>query len=254
MQIDWFTTAAQIVNFLILVWLLKKFLYKPVLNAMERRQQRIAESLREAEERQSQADREKERYLSLQKEVEMQARQKIENAKAQADELRNDLFAEVKREVEASRSQWRVTLAQEKNTFLEQSCRLVTKQFELFATASLKELADKNLEETIIDVFWGKIKTGDRQAFDAVSSFVRRGEPVIITTAFVHPDQIKEKIKMHFENAFAAKTEIFFEVDESLVAGMALEAGGKKISWDIHHHLREFKGQLSHNLEKEINA
>jgi hypothetical protein len=42
MLIDWFTVGAQIVNFLILVWLLKHFLYKPILNAIDAREKRIA--------------------------------------------------------------------------------------------------------------------------------------------------------------------------------------------------------------------
>jgi len=45
MEINWFTVIAQIVNFLILVWLLKRFLYKPVLKAIAEREQKIASRL-----------------------------------------------------------------------------------------------------------------------------------------------------------------------------------------------------------------
>ena len=45
MLIDWFTVAAQAVNFLILVWLLKRFLYKPVLAAVDEREKRITAQL-----------------------------------------------------------------------------------------------------------------------------------------------------------------------------------------------------------------
>jgi F-type H+-transporting ATPase subunit b len=55
MQIDWLTVIAQIVNFLILVWLLKRFLYHPVITAMDRREQRIAERLQLAEQREQAA-------------------------------------------------------------------------------------------------------------------------------------------------------------------------------------------------------
>ena len=50
MQIDWFTFSAQIINFLVLVWLLKKFLYKPVLAAMEKRKAALVARHQEAEE------------------------------------------------------------------------------------------------------------------------------------------------------------------------------------------------------------
>ena len=49
MLIDWFTVSAQIVNFLILVWLLQRFLYRPILDAIDAREQRVAAALTKAE-------------------------------------------------------------------------------------------------------------------------------------------------------------------------------------------------------------
>src|ERR1700679_1617617 len=55
MLIDWFTVAAQAVNFLVLVWLLKRFLYKPVLAAIDERGKRIASPLQDAEKKKAEA-------------------------------------------------------------------------------------------------------------------------------------------------------------------------------------------------------
>jgi len=55
MLIDWFTVAAQAVNFLVLVWLLKRFLYKPVLAAIDEREKRIAAQLLDAEKKKAEA-------------------------------------------------------------------------------------------------------------------------------------------------------------------------------------------------------
>ena len=49
MLIDWFTVGAQALNFIILVWLLKRFLYKPILNAVDAREKRIAAELADAD-------------------------------------------------------------------------------------------------------------------------------------------------------------------------------------------------------------
>ena len=48
MLIDWFTVGAQALNFLILVWLMKHFLYKPILNAIDAREKLIATELADA--------------------------------------------------------------------------------------------------------------------------------------------------------------------------------------------------------------
>ena len=49
MKINWFTVIAQVINFLILVWLMKRYLYKPVLNAIDEREKKIAAQLADAE-------------------------------------------------------------------------------------------------------------------------------------------------------------------------------------------------------------
>ena len=49
MLIDWFTVAAQALNFLILLWLMKRFLYAPILHAIDAREQRIAAELKDAD-------------------------------------------------------------------------------------------------------------------------------------------------------------------------------------------------------------
>ncbi|MFQ3186924.1 MAG: F-type H+-transporting ATPase subunit b, partial [Marinomonas primoryensis] len=51
MLIDWFTVIAQLINFLVLVWLLKRFLYRPILNAIDAREKRIADELADADEK-----------------------------------------------------------------------------------------------------------------------------------------------------------------------------------------------------------
>ena len=55
MLVDWFTVAAQVVNFVILVWLLKRFLYQPILHAIDAREQRIALSLADAAAKEAEA-------------------------------------------------------------------------------------------------------------------------------------------------------------------------------------------------------
>ena len=62
MLIDWFTVIAQIVNFLILVWLLQRFLYRPILDAIDAREKRIAAALTEAEANKEEAQKERDAF------------------------------------------------------------------------------------------------------------------------------------------------------------------------------------------------
>jgi len=60
-EVDWFTVGAQLLNFAILFALLARFLYRPIVDAIDEREARIRERLEEAEQRESEAERAKRR-------------------------------------------------------------------------------------------------------------------------------------------------------------------------------------------------
>ena len=62
MELDWTTFLLEVINFLILVWLLKRFLYQPVLEVIGKRRQKIQAELLQAATTQDQASQLKEQY------------------------------------------------------------------------------------------------------------------------------------------------------------------------------------------------
>ncbi len=72
MLINWFTVTAQAVNFLILVWLLKRFLYRPVLAAIGEREKLIAAQINEAEKKKAEALKEQADFLHKNEEFDRQ--------------------------------------------------------------------------------------------------------------------------------------------------------------------------------------
>src|ERR1700689_4507849 len=72
MLIDWFTVGAQTLNFLILVWLFQRFLYKPILNAIDAREKRIAGELADAAAKKAEAEKERDEFQNKNKAFEEQ--------------------------------------------------------------------------------------------------------------------------------------------------------------------------------------
>src|ERR1700677_4253344 len=91
MLIDWFTVSAQAVNFLILVWLMKRFLYKPILNAIDAREQRIAAELADADAKKAEAQKERDEFQHKNEEFDQQQAALLDKAtdeaKAQGERL-----------------------------------------------------------------------------------------------------------------------------------------------------------------------
>ena len=84
MLIDWFTVAAQFVNFLILIALLKYFLFDRVVRAMEEREKRIASRMEEAERTKGDLEKERERYEEMQRSLEQEREEILSKARREA--------------------------------------------------------------------------------------------------------------------------------------------------------------------------
>jgi F-type H+-transporting ATPase subunit b len=146
MLIDWFTVIAQIVNFLILILLLKRFLYKPILRAIDKREKRIADELAQAEKVKQNAEKMGEEYRRKNEDFD---RQKVEQTLKMKDEIeqeRQRLIENAKQKAETIQARQKAVMQREAREF-EQSFR--QKMAETVVSASgkaLKDLAGEDLE------------------------------------------------------------------------------------------------------------
>lgn len=106
MQIDWLTVAAQLVNFLVLIWLLKRFLYGPVTKAMAEREQRIAERLGDARRVREEAVTEAEALRAERQALDSHREAEMAKARAAAEALRQELEADLREDMEQKRAAW----------------------------------------------------------------------------------------------------------------------------------------------------
>ena len=104
MLIDWFTIAAQVLNFLILVWLLKHFLYKPILQAIDAREQRIATELADADAKKAEAQKERDEFQDKNEEFDQQRTALLIKAKDEVKAERQRLLEEARQAAEALRA------------------------------------------------------------------------------------------------------------------------------------------------------
>ena len=97
MLIDWFTVGAQALNFLILVWLMKRFLYKPILHAIDEREKRIAAELADADAKKVEAKRERDEFQHKNDEFDQQRAALLGQATDEANAVRQRLLDEARK-------------------------------------------------------------------------------------------------------------------------------------------------------------
>src|ERR1700728_3736156 len=152
MLVDWFTVAAQALNFLILVWLMKRFLYKPILRALEAREKRIAAELADAAAMKADATKARDELQRRNDEFDHQradlVKQATDQANADGQRLRDEA-----RQAAAALQTARADGLRAHAQNLNQAIGRRTEQ-EVFAVArkALTDLASVSLEERVIDV------------------------------------------------------------------------------------------------------
>ena len=111
MLIDWFTVVAQIVNFLVLVALMKHFLYGPLVAAIDAREKRIAARLAEAEKKNQEADAPVSSRCALEAEqLAREREQMLAEARQEADRQRDEMLEKARESVRALEAKWREDL------------------------------------------------------------------------------------------------------------------------------------------------
>src|SRR5579872_6951434 len=101
MLIDWFTVGAQALNFIILVWLLKRYLYKPILNAVDAREKLIAAELAGADAKKTEAQKERDQFRRKNDEFDQQRAALLSKAAEEAKAERQRLLDDARKAADA---------------------------------------------------------------------------------------------------------------------------------------------------------
>lgn len=238
MLVDWFTTAAQIVNFLILVWLLKRFLYKPILQAMDEREKRMANALRDAEQGKAKAESERLAFEKKSQELAQTQDQTLKSIAAQAEQDRQRMLSAAREEVTALEARWREAMNQEKSLLLQEFAARI--QNEIFAVSRqvLSDLAGASLEASMATRFVQQLRLLDPSEKRKLTTSLGNSLPTVtITSTFELPDDGKRQIESVIEQEFGFSAKTQFNRDPQNIAGIDLSANGHKISWTIQGYL-----------------
>ncbi len=249
MLIDWFTVLAQIINFLILIYLLKRFLYGPIIRAMEERekkmvadQDRAKNAEKEAERMSSELERERQALISSKESL-------LAEAKAEVDSWRENKLEASKEEIEALRKSWMDRLNDDRQTFLNALKRRIAEQIIVISDKVLKDLANENLEQQIIKVFLEKVSEKkeefiEKDLYRTVS--IQSGLPL-------SEDQV-QSIRERIGQLFSLTSPIQFDISPDLGMGIQIIAGDSKVAWNLVEYLEDLEKQIMTGLFTDIRV
>ncbi|MGE0827064.1 MAG: F0F1 ATP synthase subunit B [Candidatus Binatia bacterium] len=252
MLIDWFTVVAQIVNFLVLIALLKRFLYRPILRAMDEREHSIAVRLADAEEKKHEAEREAFFYRHKNEEFDEERQQLLTKAKQEAELRRQELIARARESVAADHARWQEALQRDQANFLQNLEQQIGTQLCELARNAFRDLANSSLEHHIIDVFLERLHGLDTEECAAIALSLRQGqEQILVRSAFTIPARTRDEILQAVRNAFGVTAPVHFEEEPELLCGIELRTPGHRIAWNVAQYVKTLEKTLRYTLAQE---
>ncbi len=248
-MIDWFTVAAQLLNFLVLVALLKHFLYRPVLDAIEAREARIAAELADAADKQADAGEERDAFAKKNADLDRDRAALLDRATADAAAERERLLHAAGEAADGLAAKRRQALTTEAETLRDTLTRRAQDEVFGIARSTLADLAGVSLEERAAEVFGERVRGLDADAKGAS----RAGSPPppsprVVRSAFELANVAREGIQHALNETFSTTVPLRFETDPDLIAGIELTAGGQKIAWSIADHLARLQAGVAETL------
>lgn len=244
MEFSWTTFVIEIVNFVILVWILKRFFYKPVLDVIKRRRAGIDQTLAQAKSIHDEAE-------TIQKQYEGRLADWEREKKTAYDQLQDELDRERTKQLEALRAT--LDEEREKARVLEQRRgedmrqrqeQLAMRQGAQFTSRLLQRFAAPELEARLVDLTAADLASLVPERLEALrDAFAELDRPVTITSAYPLATAQRETIETALGHALQTdKLECRFEENPELIAGLRISLGPWMLRANLQDELEFFVG------------
>jgi F-type H+-transporting ATPase subunit b len=233
-----FTFIAQVVNFLLIVFILRIILFKKIVAAIDGRQEEISVSYEKAEEDEEEARKMRSELEEKNKDFREKRKELIDNAKQEAEEKRKELVNDGRKELEEKRNNWEKQLEKEQSRFLKELKEMAAKELINLMEKALTDLSNERLEKNMADKFIATLK-------EKKTDFVHKednSENYVVKSSFT----VSEETREEFTSLLGP---VEFTRDESF-HGITLEKNGQRMEWTIEGWLESFASALEERLEE----
>jgi F-type H+-transporting ATPase subunit b len=242
--IDWFTVAAQIVNFLVLVALMKHFLYGPLIRAIDAREARIAAQLAEAEQKSKQAELKTEQVQAQVAQLENTRVQVIADARNEAEQQKHELVQAARDSVRELEAKWREDLRLEQTAFFSEVRQAASAEVFSITRRALADLAGVDIERSVVQVFLQRLHTLDPRELKSLAS---GGLTVVSATQLCA--ELRRQVQETIETRVGVPMPLAFEVAPEMAWGIELRGAGQRIGWTPDGYLDSLEEKLKSALK-----
>ncbi|MEB3160339.1 MAG: F0F1 ATP synthase subunit B [Synechocystis sp.] len=246
MLINWFTVVAQIINFLILVALLRWFLYQPILQVIQKRRHRLEQRWQGVEAAQKDAQATVDQYQQKQDQLEQQRQDLLAQALVNVDQEYQRLLTEAREDIAAQRQTWQENWYQEKATFLRTLRQQIIQQTLNVTRQAINHLANAPLEQQMIRVFGDRLTQLEPDKHNAIGQALAHSDyPLQIISHFEMPADLRQELIDILQSHWDVPQPPEFITNPQLICGIQLKLAGQEVCWNLDTYLQNLEQRLT---------
>ncbi|MEP7109778.1 MAG: hypothetical protein ABI760_17415 [Ferruginibacter sp.] len=252
MNINWFTVIAQVINFLILVWLLKKFLYKPILNAIDVREKKITDKLRDADAQKVAAQKKQDDFKKQHEDFDHQKKVLMDKAVADANTQKQQLMDAAKAEADNLRSNIEKAAKEKQENDNREMSEKIQQQVFAITRKALGDIASISLEEQSANTFnkhLKELKEDEKKQFN--DAFKSNSNAILVRSAFELPAKQQGEINDAVNETLSAKAQLQFETSPDIISGIELSTNGYKLFWSFSAYLNSLEKNIAETMKEK---
>src|SRR5580704_13224109 len=252
MLIDWFTVGAQVLNFLILAWLMKHYLYKPVLDAIGAREKLIATELADAATKKAEAQKDRDEFQHKNEEFDQQRAALLTKATDEAKAQGERLIDEAGKAADALSAKRQETLKSEAHNLDQAITRRTSQEVFAITRKALADLATATLEERMGEVFSRRLRELNGSGKTCIAEALKTSpDPAVVRSTFEVPAEQRAAIQNSLNETFSAEVRVQFETAPELISGIELAGNGQKVAWSIADYLTSLETGVNQLLKEQ---
>lgn len=235
MELDWTTFILEIANFLVLVWILKHFLYRPVLKVIARRRDQIEDSLSEARDTRQQANTLKEQFEGRLAGWETEKEEAHARLMEEIAAERQRLMVAVAKAMDEERAKRKAIEERQQQEWLRVAAEQGVAQGQAFATRLLERLAGPELEMGLFGLLLQELSQLPEQQRKDLATAADREAKLDILSAYPLAAAQRAELATALQTLLGRELPAEFGEQPDLVAGFLITVG----PWVMHANLRD---------------
>ena len=252
MHINWFTVIAQIINFFILVWLLKRFLYKPILKAINERENKIVSQLKDAENKKAEALKEQNEFEQKNKMFDQSKKEMMDKSISESNDVRQKLLEDARKEATLLAEKLEKAIRETHENLNKEILQKTQNEVFNIARKTLKDLSSLSLEEQSVNMFIKRLEELNvEEKNNFINAFKSGSKLLTVKSAFNLPEQQQTQIKNSIHKILATDSEFEFKSDPQTITGIEISANGYKIEWNISAYLNSLQKSISEIIKEK---